>query len=144
MRHPDVGHGQGSAPTMPSGSETILVVEDYPATQRAMKRALEVAGYTTLLASDGEEGLETARAHRSEIHLVISDLVMPKRGGFWLLDALKEEGIEAKVLVVTGYADVIEYVEYSHMPFVRKPWTIPELLTKVRETLDATREARER
>ena len=76
--------------------------------------------------------------HRSEIDLVITDLMMPKRGGSWLLEALQEMQIPAKVLVVTGYFDLPEDMGLDHdTPLLRKPWAIPELLVKVRETLDA-------
>jgi CheY-like chemotaxis protein len=128
----------GPAPAMPTGSETILVVEDERAIRRAMKRVLEAAGYSTLFAQDGEEALETALEHRKEIDLIISDLMMPKRGGFWLLQSLEEKRIPAKVLVMTGYSDLTQRSALSpDTALLHKPWTIPELLAKVRETLDS-------
>jgi CheY-like chemotaxis protein len=124
---------------LPGGTETILVVEDDMAIRRATVRTLEGHGYRVLAAADGEEGLELFRAHESEIALVLTDIVMPKLGGRELYEALKGEGKRVNVMFVSGYSskDVVESkVLPSEVPLLNKPWTIPDLLARVREVLD--------
>ena len=125
--------------TLPLGTETILVVEDEAAIRLATKRALEAHGYTVLLAEDGEEGLEIVRSSDQKIDLVISDLIMPKLGGRQFHDALREQGENVAVLFSSGYSADEVYqsaILESEVPFIAKPWTIMDLLTRVREVLD--------
>ena len=125
--------------TLPLGTETILVVEDEAAIRLATKRALEAHGYTVLLAEDGEEGLEIVRSSDRKIDLVISDLIMPKLGGRQFHDALREQGENVAVLFSSGYSADEVYqsaILESEVPFIAKPWTIMDLLIRVREVLD--------
>ncbi len=127
------------ASTLPLGTETILVMDDEAAIRRATKRALEAHGYTVLLAEDGEEGLEIVRSSDQKIDLVVSDLIMPKLGGRQFKDALREQGENVAVLFSSGYSADEVYqtaILESEVPFIAKPWTIIDLLTRVREVLD--------
>lgn len=124
---------------MPRGTETILLAEDERAIRRATKRALEAHGYNVLLAEDGEEAIEVFQAHESEIDLVISDLVMPKLGGRQLYDALRQEGTTVPVIFASGYSarEVEESATLKpNVPFLHKPWTLTDLLVRIREVLD--------
>ncbi|MFQ5705015.1 MAG: ATP-binding protein [Gemmatimonadales bacterium] len=143
--------GAGDEPYAPTqtpnevrgGVETILVVEDEPAIRRATRRVLESGGYTVLLAADGEEALELLRTSEREVDLVISDLVMPRLGGRQLYEAMKQEHRKLSVLFTSGYSwpDLQESaVLEPDMPFLHKPWTVAELLGRVREVLDKDRE----
>jgi PAS domain S-box-containing protein len=122
------------------GTETILLAEDEVAIRRATRRALEKQGYTVLVAADGEEALDIYRKQGSKIHLVISDLVMPKLGGRQLAEALRSENPDVKIVFTSGYSPGSDY-QHASFPagaiFLHKPWTLADLFRTVRETLDA-------
>jgi len=122
------------------GSETILLVEDDEALRRSGTRVLTRYGYTVITANDGREALEIVRSAAEPPDLIVSDVVMPHAGGPELLRALREAGIAAKVLFTSGYPvrDVHERTPLEPgVPFLAKPWTIQELVQRVREVLDA-------
>jgi PAS domain S-box-containing protein len=121
------------------GTETILLVEDEEPIRRAARRVLEKHGYTVLLAADGEEALALYPQHQDEIDLVISDVVMPRLGGIKFYEALRQQGRTPKILFTSGYTD--RDVQHSgpldpSVPFLHKPWTVSELLEKIRDVLD--------
>ncbi len=121
------------------GSETILVVEDEETIRSAMMRALQRHGYHVLLAADGEEALEVLRNHQADIALVISDIVMPKMGGLDLYNAAQNEALPVKFLLMSGYANLdpkSAEASKTSVPFLQKPWTISELLSRVRDVLE--------
>ena len=121
------------------GTETILVVEDEPQIRSVAKRMLERKGYSVLLADNGEEGLCMFREHRSEIALVLSDVIMPKLGGAGLYEAIRAEAPNTRFMFMSGHAAHVLRVSGqvdARAPFMYKPWTGVELLSRVRETLD--------
>ncbi len=125
---------------LPSGTETILVVEDERSLRRAMTRELERLGYTVLTAADGEEAVELFRARRSEVHLVLSDIIMPRLGGRGLYEALRREGHTVRFLFSSGYGtEEIRQLGVDRVPpaLIRKPWTVVDLAERVRSVLDA-------
>lgn len=83
--------------------ETVLVVEDNDATRRAMQEGLEQLNYRVVEAENGRDALELYQRHRSEIALVLTDLVMPEMGGQALAKALRERDPSLPVVVVTGH-----------------------------------------
>ncbi len=122
------------------GKETILLVEDDATLRRTGKRVLEKFGYTVITASDGLDALNTIRTRPTPADLIISDIVMPHTSGPQLLSALRDAGAAPRILFTSGYAarDVQDRTPLdSGVPFLAKPWTIAELLRKVREVLDA-------
>ncbi|HNT77495.1 MAG TPA: response regulator [Anaerolineae bacterium] len=90
-----------SALTLGQG-ETVLVVEDNPATREALVAALEDLHYRPLAAANGRAALALLAAQR-DIALVISDVVMPEMGGIALLRALREQGVTTPVILLTGH-----------------------------------------
>jgi PAS domain S-box-containing protein len=125
------------------GTETILLVEDEPAIRRAAKRTLEQYGYSVLLAPDGEEGLKVFRERQEEIRLVVSDVVMPRKGGAELHEEVRRIVPTAKFIFVSGYTPRNRQGSAlldPAVPRIAKPWTIRELLGVVRRTLDEGRE----
>jgi len=123
------------------GEETVLLVEDEAAVRELARSALEAQGYCMLEARDGEEALRLAQGHGGEIHLLVTDLVMPGMGGRQLAERLQEERRATRVLYVSGYAgDVMLRYGGSHGEaalLLQKPFTPRELLMRVREVLDA-------
>lgn|GEM_PF-2725251 len=99
------------------------------------RRVLEEGGYTVLLASDGDRGLETYRRHCEQIDLVLLDLSMPVMSGKEMLEELCTMEVQTKVIVFTGYA-----TDASEMPgvgrVIRKPLRMNELAQAVRAVLD--------
>ena len=127
-------------PAVSGGTEVILLVEDEDAVRRVAERALERNGYTVVAASNGEEALAIIRRHEGAIDLVVTDLVMPKMGGFRLCEVLRDEGRTVKCLLMSGFSEADGHERHRlerELPFLQKPWTVEGLLRKVREVLDA-------
>jgi two-component system cell cycle sensor histidine kinase/response regulator CckA len=123
----------------PSGTETVLVVEDEASLRQIVRECLEEVGYTVLEAPDGLAALELAERHRGPIPLLITDVVMPGLGGRELARRLTEKRPDTKVLYMSGYTDdavILHGVLTADMPFLEKPFTPGGLARKVREVLD--------
>jgi len=101
-----VSHEDGA---LESDGETILLVEDDPDIQLMMTMILEDAGYTVIVARDGEEGVSLFEAHSSSIALVIADIMMPKMKGRQFQEQVSRLRTDIKVLVVSGYKG-LQYV----------------------------------
>lgn len=128
-----------STPLALGGTETILVVEDEDALLRVAKRGLRAAGYTVLTAADGDAAIKVSLEHPDTIHLLVTDMMMPRMGGKALATALSTTRPGLKVLYMSGYADdglVAQGVLDPGAHFLRKPFAAPELARKVREVLD--------
>lgn len=129
----------GAPAELPHGTETVLVVEDEDAIRRSAQRILERYGYRVLAAPDGQEAAEFLREHSEEIDLVISDVVMPRLGGMQLYEEARNSGVAPRFLFTSGYApgEVLELAGDEGQPlFLRKPWTVSDLVLSVREALD--------
>jgi DNA-binding response OmpR family regulator len=102
-------------------------------------------GYHVLTASDGMEAMAVADAHAGSIHILITDLVMPRMGGAELAAQLTAAHRDLAVLYISGYTDRREWkLEASQVGrgYVQKPFTPSVLMRKVRELLDTTTAAR--
>ena len=122
------------------GSETVLLVEDEDMVRNLARQILEETGYTVLAANGGEEALHLFKTHKGTIHLMITDVVMPKMSGKDVADKLKETHPETKVLFMSGYTDeaiVHHGIVDSHIAFIQKPFSEVALTQKIREVLDA-------
>jgi DNA-binding response OmpR family regulator len=122
------------------------VVEDEEPIRRAAKRILEKHGYRVLLAADGREALDVLGEHRNVVDLVISDVVMPRLGGAKFYETMREGGSPPRILFTSGYTDrdvrgggAID----PSLPFIHKPWTVSDLLIKIRDVLDAKQDAQQ-
>ena len=120
------------------GSETILLVEDEVDVRVVVAEMLRSLGYTVLEASDGDEASTVAGDHTGQIHLLVSDIVMPEMGGRELARRLKAARPDVRVLFVSGYADESHADPLGQdAAFLEKPFTSPVLARKVREVLNA-------
>jgi PAS domain S-box-containing protein len=120
------------------GSETILLIEDEPPLQQKICAVMQRAGYQVLAARDGDEGLRLAREYGGQIHLLLTDVVMPNLSGPRLADRLRMTRPDTITLYMSGYPDMREGSEAmrSQPNFIPKPFTQEALLGRVREVLD--------
>src|SRR5436189_840019 len=125
---------------LPGGTETILLVEDDPTMRAAAQQLLSKVGYRVVTAVDGQQGLDAYRAHRATLHLVITDVVMPKLSGFELYEVIRGESRGLSVLFMSGFPAPNFRKTVGKDPavaFVTKPWTASELLAQIRRLLEA-------
>jgi CheY-like chemotaxis protein len=122
----------------PSGRETILVAEDETSVRELIAARLRSLGYRVLTATDGASAIETAGAYDGQIHLLLSDLVMPKMGGRKLAQEMRKTDAKIKVVFVSGYAGGGEgdELELAGAHFLAKPFSMQELAKAVRCALD--------
>jgi len=123
-----------------TGSETILVVEDDDALRNLGREILERQGYRVLDAGNGIEALRISEAHRGQIHLMITDVVMPKMGGKKVADRSQPLYPQMKVIYMSGYTDnsiAHHGILAPGLNFLQKPFSPEVLARKVREVLDA-------
>jgi PAS domain S-box-containing protein len=124
----------------PSGTETVLLVEDEDQVRRFMRRALERAGYTVLEARNAGEALLIFEQHETPIHLLVTDVVMPRMTGVQLADRLRRIRAELPVVFVSGYSH--EHLSKNEIGprdgFIAKPMTVDALLRCVRDLLERT------
>jgi len=128
------------ATKMLQGSETILLVEDNDVVRKIIFRSLKKYGYTVLEAGYGSQAIEVYQRHEGQVHLLISDIVMPKMSGRELAERLLSKNPAMKVLFMSGYTDeaiVRHGVLDKEVEFLQKPFTPDVLGRKVREILDA-------
>jgi CheY-like chemotaxis protein len=121
------------------GTETILIVEDEEGVRNLTRRIIEAAGYTVVTAANGGEALIECERYGDEIHLVLTDVVMPKMGGKELTDRLAEIFLDLRVLYMSGYTDNAigqQGILDEGVNFIAKPFNPPDLLKKVRMVLD--------
>jgi two-component system cell cycle sensor histidine kinase/response regulator CckA len=128
---------EAASPTVKiNAPATILVVEDEAGPRALMREILETKGYTVLTAGDGLEGLHVAEQHAGPIHLVITDLLMPRLGGQAMVERLLPAHPSMKVLYISGYADEKTRAALGlDAPILPKPFVPDALLTKIQEVL---------
>jgi signal transduction histidine kinase/CheY-like chemotaxis protein len=98
---------EAGAPPRRGAGETILVVDDEPAMREVARRLLEGAGYRLLTASGGEEALRCAAEYEGEIHLLLTDVVMPGMLGKEVAARVAEVRPGIRVLYMSGYAPAV-------------------------------------
>jgi PAS domain S-box-containing protein len=126
-------------PAPSRGAETILIAEDEAELRALMRRALERQGYHVLQAGDGAEALDVAANHDGPIHLLVTDVVMPRLSGKELAVRLLERRPGIRVLFISGYSD--EAIERHGVltpdsVYLEKPVSPDALSRTVRELLD--------
>ncbi len=130
---------KGQATLAARGHETVLLVEDEPAILKLTKVMLERQGYIVLAASTPGEAIRLSREHAGEIHLLMTDVVMPEMNGRDLAKNLLSLYPDLKRLFMSGYtANVIAHhgVLDEGVYFIQKPFSMEDLAAKVREALD--------
>ncbi len=122
-----------------AGSETILVAEDDEKLRTLAEIILKQHGYHVILAEDGEDAISKFITHKDEIHLVILDMIMPKKSGIQVDNEIKKIKPDIKSFFASGYtADKIAGTDTcdKELELIMKPWSPNALLRKVREVLN--------
>jgi len=123
-----------------TGAGTILLVEDEEALLNLAAERLTECGYTVLPARDGIHALEVARSFHGTIHLLLTDIMMPRLGGLSLARSLSELRPGIRVVFMTGHAERdTSYWEAlrSGAESIQKPFSREQLVRLIRHTLDA-------
>jgi DNA-binding response OmpR family regulator len=118
----------------------VLIVEDDAGIALGLRINLEAEGYEVLSAEDGEAGLALARGEGPD--LLILDVMLPKMNGFQVLQAIRREGLMMPIIVLsarTGEMDKVTGLELGAEDYVAKPFSLAELLARVRAALRRTR-----
>jgi two-component system, cell cycle sensor histidine kinase and response regulator CckA len=132
-----------------AGEETVLVCEDQEPVRKLAQRALERHGYRVLVTGSGQEALTIAEQHDGPIHLVLTDVIMPKMGGAELADRLRTLRPGTKVLFMSGYArrEIVQQGGFTQSDgtdefggiaeFIQKPFEPRALVARIRAALDS-------
>lgn len=124
----------------PSGSATVLVVEDEAAVRKLACNILKRNGYSVIEADTPDIAVAQAKTHTAEIHLLLADVIMPGMKGPEVFQRISEIHPETKVLYMSGYAPTSISrlgVPLEGLKLIQKPLTVQALLNKVAETLSA-------
>jgi PAS domain S-box-containing protein len=126
------------------GTETILLVEDETSVRELISQYLRDMGHTVVEARDGAEALEVAQRHQGPLHMLVTDMVMPRMSGRELADRLLQQQPHLKLLFVSGYTSdtaARHGILEGEMDFLQKPFGLRDLARKIREVLNTRREA---
>jgi signal transduction histidine kinase/DNA-binding response OmpR family regulator len=136
---PPPDHSDQAGAKLSPGTETILLAEDEPAVREMSAHVLHQYGYTVLEAENGQDALQLAQEYGAEIHLLLTDVVMPRLSGPVLAERIRARRPHTKVLFTSGYAGdrfVRQGILKPGINFIAKPFSPLGLVRKVRETLD--------
>jgi PAS domain S-box-containing protein len=120
------------------GEGLILVVDDEKAIRNVLDDALQHLGYSTILACDGQEGVELFEQHHPQIAAVILDYMMPKRNGREVLAFMRKTNPSVPVLIASGYsfgADEKTFLSEGAVGYVEKPFRIQTIAEKIQEAI---------
>ena len=120
--------------------ETILLVEDEEELRKLTQTVLEASGYQVLTAHNGSDAVRLCSEYAHEIHLLFTDVVMPKMSGRELVEKVTLARPGIKVLYMSGYTDdtmLRHGIQDAETNFLAKPFTPATMTVKVRGVLDS-------
>jgi len=121
------------------GEETILIAEDEKGVRNLTCRILEQHGYQVLTAEDGMIALQISQEYKGRIHLLLTDVIMPRMNGKELARQVKGSRPDMRILFMSGYTGEVVSHDGTLPPglaFLAKPFSLTSLVAKVREVLD--------
>ncbi|WP_245327398.1 response regulator transcription factor [Hymenobacter fodinae] len=116
---------------------SILLIEDEPALGMIVKDSLEVRGFTVRYAADGQEGLELFREQCPDV-VVVADVMMPRLDGFSLAEIIRRDNPAVPIIFLTARsqpADVVRGFELGANDYLKKPFSMDELIVRIRARL---------
>lgn len=122
-----------------TGNETILVVEDEVTILNMIQTVLSKLGYTVLSAHRPSNAIQLAKHYAEEIHLILTDMIMPEMDGTMLVEKITAERKHIKHLFMSGYTSNViskQGILDDDMDFIQKPFTKKEISEKIRQVLD--------
>jgi len=125
--------------TKPHGTETVLVVEDEQEVRQLTRTILESYGYRVIEAANSEEALTIEKAQPGEIHLLLTDVILPGMNGKALSERLRALRPKLKIIFMSGYPDDVispRGVMERDVVYLLKPFSPESLAAKVREVLE--------
>ena len=139
---PSAGSESGSSSSA-SGFGTILLAEDEEAVRELASEFLKASGYTVLVAKNGIDALAIAERHRGSIHVLVTDVVMPRMRGTELARRVKRRYPDLKIVYMSGYLehDSQDNDFEAESEFLQKPFTRESLLRKIREAFESKERA---
>lgn len=122
-----------------SNTKTILLAEDEPALGLIIKESLETRNFNVLLCDNGETAYDTYKTHKPE--LLVSDVMMPKMDGFTLAKNIRQTDTAIPILFLTAKsqtADVVEGFTIGGNDYLKKPFSMEELIVRINNLLQRT------
>ena len=120
---------------------TILVVDDEYNIRSMMREIMEMSGLKVFTAGNGKDGVEMYKKYRDDIDLIIMDMVMPIMDGREAFLEIKKIDPQQKIFIISGYSqreDLEDMLEKGAVGFLRKPFQVKEIVSKVKEILGST------
>ncbi len=124
---------------VPQGNETILLVEDERSVRNLTAKMLENQGYKVIQAEEGMSALTLFKKNKDKIDLLITDVIMPYLNGIELVEKVKADRPQIKILLISGHIDPIlkkHNLKSQGYPFLQKPYTMESLGNKVRQVIE--------
>lgn len=118
-----------------TGTETILVVDDERMLRDMLSGFLSEYGYNVLLAEDGQEALEIYNSNNDNIHLILMDIVMPRKDGISTHNEIKRMYPDAIILLMSGFNANNSY-DFESLEIIRKPFSYKDMVKMIRNALD--------
>jgi two-component system cell cycle sensor histidine kinase/response regulator CckA len=131
----DASWDQAEPSSLPTGTETILLVEDEEPVRELVRRVLEGAGYEVLPAGRPSEADALLEAHE-RIDLMLTDVVMPEMSGYDLAERVRARRPEIRLLFMSGYAPRLSGAQLAAGELLKKPFAPEQLARAVRSALD--------
>ncbi len=116
---------------------SILIIDDDINLGSVLREELIELGYFSYYSESAEKGMDVLLSGK-KIDLVLLDLKMPDKDGFYVLNKIKENNIKAKIIVLTAYADVKSAIDSARLgasDFIAKPYDLDELIITIRKVL---------
>jgi two-component system, cell cycle sensor histidine kinase and response regulator CckA len=130
----------GPEASRPMSSETVLLLEDESALRDVIREVLQEDGYTVIDGPEPEDAMAAAERHSGRIHLLLTDLVMPRLSGVQAAERVRAARPDVKILYMSGYtpagAEHQAFLPEGHA-YLQKPFSMDALLRKVRDTLES-------
>jgi DNA-binding NtrC family response regulator len=117
--------------------ESILIIDDDINLGTVLKEELEEIGYNVHFRNSADNAFAFLESNPN-IDLLLLDLKMPEKDGFYVLQKLKQDGYNSKVIVLTAFADVksaIDSAKLGAADFISKPYDLDELIITIRKVL---------